>query len=161
MNWNRLFEMQSKLDTYIIETHNLSDRDLLEERILALLVELGELANETRCFKFWSTKQANKRNAILEEYVDNIHFLLSLGLTKGYRYDQELRVEKELSLTKQFTSTFEVCIAFKNEQTEKSYHRMFSEILELGGSLSFTEEEVQQAYYDKNEENFKRQNEGY
>lgn len=161
MNWQQLFEMQEKLDTYIMDTHKLTGRDLFEERILALLVELGELANETRCFKFWSNKKANERDVILEEYVDNIHFLLSLGLTKGYYYSEQKVFEEQANLTKQFTATFAACIEFKNNQTEDVYHNMFAAILQLGRSLGFSELDIQTAYYEKNEENFKRQDEGY
>ena len=48
---------------------------------MALLVE-RELANETRSFKFWSTKGPSANEIILEEYVDSIHFLLSLLIEK-------------------------------------------------------------------------------
>src|SRR5688500_20051556 len=54
--------------------------DVFREKCLALLVELGELANETRCFKFRSKKPRNDDSVLLEEYVDNRHFRLSLGL---------------------------------------------------------------------------------
>lgn len=57
LDWGILFSKQEKLDQYIIENHQLHDQDLFEEKMLALLVELGELANETRCFKFWSEKR--------------------------------------------------------------------------------------------------------
>lgn len=51
--------------------------------MLALLVEIGELANETRCFKYWSNKPASEREVILEEYVDGLHFILSIGIDLG------------------------------------------------------------------------------
>ncbi len=50
----------------------------LLKRDLALTIELAELANETRCFKYWSSKGPSEREVILEEFVDSIHFLLSL-----------------------------------------------------------------------------------
>src|SRR5690625_6269037 len=83
MDWTTLFSMQETLDKHIIDNHQLQQKDLMEEKYLALLVELGELANETRCFKFWSTKPASARKKILEEYVDGVHFILSLGIEKG------------------------------------------------------------------------------
>ena len=54
MNLQKLFEMQAALDAFIEKTQNIT-HDVFREKGLALLVELGELANETRCFKFWST----------------------------------------------------------------------------------------------------------
>src|SRR5699024_7652437 len=93
MNWKLLFEKQVELDAYITNNHDLSGSDLFEKKILALFVELGELANETRCFKFWSMKERNSNSVILEEYVDNIHFLLSLGLEKELTFN-EIEYEK-------------------------------------------------------------------
>ena len=45
--------MQEELDSYIIKNRNIvmSKEELLEKTTLALLVEVGELANATRCFK--------------------------------------------------------------------------------------------------------------
>src|SRR5699024_11734252 len=89
MNWNELYEMQRKLDMYIEENHSLVKEGIFPKKLLALLVELGELANETRCFKFWSTKPPSQKQVILEEYVDVLHFILSLGLEAGFRFNPE------------------------------------------------------------------------
>ncbi|WP_345840755.1 dUTP diphosphatase [Bacillus sp. P14.5] len=61
MNINELFQMQKALDTYIEKEHGLEEADLFQEKTMALLVEVGELANETRCFKFWSKKPASEK----------------------------------------------------------------------------------------------------
>ena len=77
MNIQQLFMMQKELDDFIEQTQNIQ-QDVFQEKGLALMVELAELANETRCFKFWSTKGPSAREVILEEYVDSIHFILRL-----------------------------------------------------------------------------------
>lgn len=162
MNWTELFAMQQKLDTYIIKSHQLERTDVFDKKFLALLVELGELANETRCFKFWSTKKASDETVILEEYVDNIHFILSLGLEKGFRYKSEgLAEAPKTSLTEQFHKVYAACMEFKQVVDEKNYAIVFETYLELGALLGFTEEDVQTAYKEKNEINFVRQDEGY
>src|SRR5690625_2968355 len=116
MNLEKLFKIQTELDKRIVEKHGLQNEDLLDKKILALQVELGELANEWRGFKFWSedrepkTKEYPKDictckdcamhwcdkvhestaeeegiyvNPLLEEYVDCLHFILSIGLELG------------------------------------------------------------------------------
>src|SRR5690625_3309515 len=80
MNWTTLFSMQKKLDDYIAKSHSLVDEDLFDQKVLALIVELSELANETRSFKFWSMNQSGDREQIVEEFVDGIHFMLSVRL---------------------------------------------------------------------------------
>lgn len=161
MDWDALFSMQRELDEYISDHHHLEGKDMFEERFLALLVELGELANETRCFKFWSTKEKSDTDIILEEYVDNIHFLLSIGLHKGYAFSSIHFTTTYLSETIQFNHVFEKCLQFYQRQTEENYKKLFQEYLHLAGVLGFTEEDILQAYQKKNEVNYERQEKGY
>ncbi|SFB24529.1 Dimeric dUTPase, all-alpha-NTP-PPase (MazG) superfamily [Lentibacillus halodurans] len=161
MNWSSLYAMQEQLDAYIESHHNLSDKDLFREKYLALLVELGELANETRCFKFWSTKPRNNQSVILEEYVDGIHFMMSLGLEKGYRYDSDVVNPGETDETGQFNRVYDACVTFYRAPSEPHYEQMFESYLQLGILLGFDEKAVKSAYLKKNEINYERQNQGY
>src|SRR5574344_2358436 len=80
VDFSEQFAQQEKLDLDIAIKHNVSYDSTRNRRILALLVEIGELANETRCFKYWSNKKASEKSIILEEYADGMHFYLSLGV---------------------------------------------------------------------------------
>src|SRR5690606_12300132 len=92
MNLSKLFEMQAKLDAHIEREHpRKENEDRLAKKVLALQVELGELCNCWRGFKYWSNDQEpgtvkyienrkHRQNPLLEEYVDCLHFLLSIGL---------------------------------------------------------------------------------
>lgn len=162
MEWNKLFAMQKELDSYIEENKQLTERDdLFTKKILALLVELGELANETRCFKFWSSKASSERSVILEEYVDGVHFILSLGIEKGFTIDG-LYVEKAKNgQTEQFLDVFEKVLQFQKNPNQSNYNRLMISYLQLGELLGFSEDDVQQAYVEKNEVNFARQDQGY
>ncbi|WP_449355634.1 dUTP diphosphatase [Virgibacillus natechei] len=161
MDWKALYSMQKQLDNYIEEKHDLLDKDVFQEKYLALLVELGELANETRCFKFWSTKPRNEKNVILEEYVDGTHFILSLGIEKGHQYEGKELGLTVLNETEQFNHVFEACIVFKQDPTKANYVRLFESYLQLGELLGFTEADIQDAYLKKNEVNYVRQDQGY
>src|SRR5699024_6186394 len=157
LKWDKLFSMQKKLDSYIKNNHQLTSANLFEEKFLALLVELGELANETRCFKFWSTKTKSERYVILEEYVDNIHFILSIGIEKSYTFSEIEPYIKYLKETQAFNHLYHVCLTFYQAPSEENYVAMFKEYLRLGKLLGFSEEDVMQAYHEKNEVNYERQ----
>lgn len=161
MNWDRLFTMQENLDNYISDNHHLDNKDLFEERFLALLVELGELANETRCFKFWSRQKPSDRAIILEEYVDNIHFLLSIGLHRGYRFEKIETTEKELDKTKMFNEVFTKAVTFYQVDNKGNYLALFQAYIQLARILGFSEDDIIQAYHEKNEVNYERQEQGY
>ncbi|MCG5104319.1 dUTP diphosphatase [Oceanobacillus alkalisoli] len=161
MNWEKLYNMQQELDSYIANNHELEGKDLYNERHLAFLVELGELANETRCFKFWSKKKPSERDVILAEYVDGIHFLLSIGLEKGYRYNGEKAAGTENQQTKQFNHVFIVAAGFNQNPSEEGYIHLFKEFIHLGKVLGFNEVDIYNAYLEKNEINYERQDQGY
>lgn len=205
MNLQPLFETQKILDQWIVEQHGLQGQYLLPEKILALQVELGELANEWRGFKFWSKDRAphgerecqncggechrlvfagtaneheencwecngnGTTNKLLEEYVDCLHFILSIGLeidcTPEYIVDvkhpegniahQFLQIQANLSAVWIFG------IGEVGEQRKDDYTFAFSMFMGLGEMLGFTWSQIEQAYYDKNTINHTRQATGY
>lgn len=161
MDWDILFNMQKELDIYIEENNGIKKADLLDKKILALLVEAGELANETKCFKFWSKKQPSEKEIILEEYVDGFHFLLSIGLDKDYTFSSLETKEKSLGLTEQFNQFFTSIISFKQRRDINTYKEMFKEYLVLGNILGFSADDIFQAYTEKNEINHQRQDSDY
>ncbi|MCM3716007.1 dUTP diphosphatase [Alkalihalobacillus oceani] len=162
MDIQKLFDIQETLNNRIMTEHQLTQADLFQEQQLALLVELGELANETRCFKYWSRKQASERGVILEEYVDGLHFVLTLGLALGFRYPQPLQsyVHQE-TLTGQFLVVMETTHRLQLAPTEENYHALMEAFLALGQQLGFSHEEIEAGYLAKNKVNHERQDVGY
>lgn len=198
MDLNKLFQIQDELDQAIVKKKGLEGQDLLPKKILALQVELGELANEWRGFKFWSekqtplqkwsggcdkcdyweTKQNNRQsfskcdcfnglrpvNTVLEEYVDVLHFILSIGLELKIKiaYARETQSNKT-NITKLFTSLFvgSGIIGSPESDDEINYLALMSDFIRLGQLLDFTWTEIEQAYLDKNKVNHARQESGY
>src|SRR5690625_3908779 len=188
MNLTKLFKTQAELDKKIIEEKGLQGQDLLDKKILALQVELGELANEWRGFKYWSEDQSPKppkynwgvsedglnqewipeygyeSYPLLEEYVDCLHFILSIGNEIGYQYDEELHNStgfRNVNITHQFLDLFHVIAVFLEYESDNLFEDTLLYFLSLGEMLSFTWEQVEQAYYQKNEINHERQANGY
>lgn len=178
----KIYEVQRKLDERILMNHKLEQEELLSSKILALLVELGELANETRCFKFWSTKQASEENVILEEYVDCLHFILSIGLEiKADRYRKmsfggleddksvdglsslniDSKRRSKLITTKQFQTVFTKIAVLQQNINHENYYRLLQTFLVLGGTLRFSPDTITKGYMLKNRINHQRQAEGY
>ncbi|MED4224203.1 dUTP diphosphatase [Neobacillus cucumis] len=163
MELSKLFQMQKALDQHIEEKHMLQNEDLFDRKVLALLVEIGELANETRCFKFWSVKPSSSKEVVLEEFVDGIHFILSLGIECGF--DQEtygLNVAEPMgNVTEQFLHTYESISQFRKSKAFADYVKLFESYLKLSSLLGFTNEDIEKAYFAKNEVNYQRQQNNY
>jgi dimeric dUTPase (all-alpha-NTP-PPase superfamily) len=170
MNLKHLFELQAKLDERIYKEHPVQEgEDRLAKKIIALQVELGELANELpEVFKFWSNKKNNYEKA-LEELVDCLHFLLSIGLeleTTNIVIDSDYT---GADTTETFIFAFETVIELANSIRDGNksyiyqvYEELFNLFVGLGEKyLGFTWEQVEKAYLDKNKINHERQESGY
>ena len=162
MDYEYLFNKQRELDTYIEDNLESANRDdLFRKKILALQVEIGELANETRCFKFWSKKGPSEQSVIIEEYVDGLHFILSVGHDKGLSYTSSALTDNGSDQTDSFLELYRSIGAFYSEPVQETYVALFQSFLQLGQQLGFTEASILKAYQQKNEVNHTRQDEGY
>ncbi|UTR05405.1 dUTP diphosphatase [Alkalihalobacillus sp. LMS6] len=196
MNLQRLFKIQAELDNAIIEKKGLHGQDLLAHRILALLVELGECANEWRGFKFWSEDQEPRTFAsrmkysdpinmhgaypvsyspLLEEYVDCLYFVLSIGneLSKSggllLEHDDPEIFEpaNEVRIVEKFNSLYSVIGELNFEYMkgdaylDSLYYELINEFISLGKGLGLEKNEIESAYLDKNKINHERQVTGY
>lgn len=160
MQFRQLFEKQRQLDRFIEENQHVQ-KDVFDEKGLALLVELSELANETRCFKFWSTKGPSERAVLLEEFVDSVHFMLSLGNMRGFLLEEWPYLKEKQELTETFLNTTQTILTFLQHQTEENYRAMWEQYSLIAYNLNFTIDDVLQAYELKNEKNYERQRNGY
>lgn len=156
-----LYTQQEDLDQYIFDNHGLDRYQTLLDRMLALLVELGELANETRCFKFWSVTPPSKQEIIAGEFVDGIHFLLSLGIDLGDDSESIESLEIQGDMTDQFLAVYEAIVALTKQFDVKHYHRAFALFLGIADKLGLDEKQIKEYYNQKNQTNHKRQENNY
>ncbi|MFE8704119.1 dUTP diphosphatase [Cytobacillus sp. FJAT-54145] len=182
MNLDKLFKMQKVLRDRI----NYNEPDRFNKLVLALLVELGECANEWRGFKFWSVNQVPHTSAVrvpammdedkvfynplLEEYVDGLHFVLELGIELDYKNPLYIPIGIYPKETTDYfielyykISELNILQMFHKEEkiVKDSYQEIFDMYLHLGHKLGFTWEQIEQAYMDKNAVNHQRQEDGY
>jgi dimeric dUTPase (all-alpha-NTP-PPase superfamily) len=199
MNLAKLFELQRRLDEHIEREHPRQEgEDRLAKKILALMVELGELANEHRGFKYWSNDQEPRTggecscddgyidvymghgvveqdicprcegigelpNTLIEEYVDALHFILSIGLDIAEPDIVNLRdVDGKENIIEQFIEVFDrVRGLYFFEYDIFEYESLLAQFIKLGEMLGFTWEQIEEAYLRKNAVNHQRQESGY
>ncbi|MBG9772462.1 hypothetical protein ABD71_04665 [Brevibacillus laterosporus] len=211
MSLETLFEKQKQLDDYIIKKKGLDTlpkQELLNNTVLALQVEICELANKWRGFKHWSEKRVPKHgyealidcdkcdgrgfwfdgprvlcekckhsgkitNPLLEEYVDCLHFFLSIawqiGLTADdlYTWYEELVNETSVVFTELLFMVARINgHAFLSKPIPEDIKLEFRISLYIFFNLGeqrfgFTWEQITQAYLDKWQINIQRQESGY
>ena len=158
---NDLYKIQKELNDRIIKEHNLKEQDLMGDRYMALLVELGELANETRCFKYWSLKPPSKKTVILEEYSDVLHFLLTIGLTLDSPTLSFYNKDNDQNLTDLFLSMYNDINIIRSLNSSFVYIRLCNTFMLIGQELGFSEQEIYDSYLSKNKINHIRQDNDY
>ena len=156
-----LFVLQKELDLEIARNHSISYESTRNKRILALLVELGEFANTTRTFKFWSNKGMEEKAVVLDEFADGLHFLLSLGIDKNYLVDIIEVEDDQKSLTDNLLETYSLVSNYEKEQTFDNYINMFKSYLRALFKIKIDFSEAKEAYYIKLKVNHHRQETNY
>ena len=67
-DWQIIYNENKKLDKKFFDLYG-NDIDYDKKNKIELLVEIGEMVNESRIFKYWSDKKVNYE-ALLMEYAD-------------------------------------------------------------------------------------------
>ena len=156
-----LFVAQEKLDLTIAQNHNISYATTRHRRLMACYVEIGELANATRCFKYWSNKGPEPDEIVLDEFADGLHFFLSLGVdikTSKRSYNTTKHCD---NLTDQFLEVYRRLDVFYKKQDDNSYIKAFQAFLNLLPLLGYHWNKLKAAYYKKLGVNYNRQETNY
>lgn len=158
---SKLYIKQAELDKRIAENHNISYATTRKRRTLALLVEIGEFANATRCFKYWSNKSSEPLDIVLDEYVDGLHFFLSLGIDINVSKKAYNHTKHAENLTEQILEVYRLTTIFLKKQDEKSYIKAFQAFINITTLLKVRWSTIEKAYYKKLGENYSRQDNNY
>lgn len=157
----KLFIEQEMLDKEILLKHNLNYEDTYKKRILAFTVELSELANATRCFKFWSNKESEEKARIIDEFADGLHFILSIGIQKKYIIDDFSFDEEYIDSTEAFLKTYHQLTMFDYDPSLKNYLLLLTNFFKVALALNLTKDDVIDGYFKKLKVNHQRQDNNY
>lgn len=174
-NLLELCEVQAGLDGRIRKEKNieLTKRELLRNTLVALDIELAEFANDARWFKIWSHNQTPKPTT-LEEYVDSLHFFLSIANLQEWREHLRVTIEEntgdydfdnpkrvELVNATYLEMKHQLARVFTAEST-LAFTAAWTNFLTLGiAGYGYTWKQISEAYLAKNKINHERQTNGY
>lgn len=153
---------QKKLDAYILKNNlDMNESSYWEDRIIAMQVELAELINEIRFFKFWSKKPQSNREVILEEFVDCLHFGLSLGNTLEVEEFIFGMGDMKRPLRLIYFDISQKLLNLAREKDQRLLKSILFNLFEIAWFIGYSEEEIKEAYSKKRDENYKRQDSNY
>lgn len=152
MNLNKFFDKQKELIKKLIIDPNLSDYKLCARKYLELHVKLGSLADETKCFKYWIEKDIKISKAnILDKYIECLHYILIIGIDKGYTDIGEITVKpNDYCLSDQFLGLFIDLNDLVFSPSADHYHTLFEDFISLGVSLGFSEKQIEERFLQQN-----------
>lgn len=161
----KFYNMQERLDKIIEVKHNVDFKSqiIFQKRVIALQVELAELAQELRFFKYWSTNQKPSER-VLAEYVDSFHFLLSMTNTLNCRelefsYPNDADNTPLMTMDEMFSLTMTFAGQMFDQPLKIGY--AFMSFLDLGFKIGLKWEDIVEEYKKKHAENLLRQDSGY
>lgn len=164
MNLVELYELQKDLDDIVAskvrKDYDVNSHYALEDIVFAFHTEVFELANELSFFKYWKQSHQVDKIDTLEELVDCIHFLLTIGIKRKYT-----RVIKEIQPEEYFieSSFIELFNMLRSNTIDNmlAYKTVFTILLSVATKIGFTNGEIETAYKLKHMKNIQRQQDNY
>lgn len=166
MNLNHLFKLQEIMENKIKNSTDIPEDILGKENVfdlkfLAFQVKLGQLANETKCYKYQKVIDDIPKEKLIIRYIDAMQFLLSIGNEYHFNIiNEEIfdNVVKPEGLIKGFSQIFSDVTKLKEIislgdfiNALNIYIELFAKFIGIGYELGLTFDEVY-LYYSKNYE---------
>ncbi|OOR18144.1 MULTISPECIES: dUTP diphosphatase [Bacillus cereus group] len=169
LNIQKIFEAQDELDSKVVEVHGLEGKSLTGDITQALYVELGELAQEIGFFKYWKKNKKDDKARQYDEWADCMHFMASLGnkydhvdyvllgrVKSAMKRDIEHCINNEIAYHILFEELYTT-----NFNNEYEYAISLALLITIGLKLGMSYEDMEKAYFEKNQVNYDRLNSGY
>ena len=136
---HKVYEENKRLDLIFIEKYN--HKDFVKKNKLELLVEIGELANETRCFKYWSNKEVNN-DLVKEDYADCIIMSLCFFNYLNISLDEINYINDDKEIIDLFFDIYLLASNFSVNENTEIIKEILIKLINLGYKLGFTDEEI-------------------
>lgn len=154
--------MQKELDEAIANRNDVNapnsnnvSQGFQNKKILALLVETAEFANEVQTFKYWKANKVVDHSKVLEEFADILHFAGSFA----YQYNVYPEIEP---LIVSDDVNFQICLLFHsiseliNNIDKYVIGKILALTLGIAKLLNYSDEDILKWYEIKNKKNYER-----
>ena len=160
--YNEIYNRNKKLDEIFMNKYLDIESKYYEKNCLELIVELCELANESKCFKYWTVKKPDKE-LVLEEFADSLMMILYMFNT--YNIDKIDFVDIDMSddILESFNYLIRMCTLLmdKDNIDERFLKEIFTRLIYIGKLLELSDKEIIDACNKKILKQEERLNNGY
>ena len=160
--YNDIYRRNKKLDDIFMNKYMDTESSYYEKNCLELIVEIGELANESKCFKYWTVRNPDKE-LVLEEYADCLLMVLYMFNTYNVDSVSTIDVDNSCDILEEFNVLIRMCtnLMDKNNINELFLKEIFTRLFHIGKLLELNDDEIIDACYKKIIKNEERLNSDY
>ena len=141
--YNDIYNRNKKLDDIFMKKYFNIESKYYEKNCLELIVELCELANETKCFKYWTVKKPNKE-LVLEEFADSLMMILYMFNTYNIDKIDFIDIDMSDDILESFNYLIRMCTLLmdKDNINEKFLKEIFTRLIHIGKLLDLSDKEI-------------------
>ena len=139
MIFDEVYKANKELDKMF--DNAFTDPEMIKKNKLELLVEIGELANETRYFKYWSNKPINME-LVKGEFADCFIMTLYFFNIMNISLDEEFKKVEKYNKVDIFARLYKLASDFYYDDSKDIIKEIFSMIVELGYIIGFTDKDI-------------------
>jgi dimeric dUTPase (all-alpha-NTP-PPase superfamily) len=160
--YNDIYNRNKKLDDIFINKYINTENKYYEKNCLELIVELCELANESKCFKYWTIKKPDM-NLVLEEFADCLLMVLYMFNTYDIDSVSTIDVDMSLNILEEFNVLIRMCtnLMSRDNINEMFLKEIFTRLIHIGSLLELNDNDIVEACYKKIIKNEERLNSDY
>ena len=154
MNIHILLNQEKELIKNIAIDDTLNDYTLFARKHLQLHIKMSDLANETKCYKYWvgEIDSVNLEN-VFQKYISCFHQILFLGLDGDFEDLETVTAQTTDScLSDQFLNLYIDINDSIMSSSEDHFATLVEDYLTLGSCLGFSEEQIIEGLCECNEE---------
>ena len=148
--YNDVYNRNKKLDDIFMNKYMDTEDKYYEKNCLELIVELCELANESRCFKYWTVKKPDKE-LVLEEFADSLLMILYMFNTYNVGSVSTVIVDMSRDILEELNVIIQMCTNLMNRDNidEMFLKEIFTRLIHIGKLLDLSDNEIVDACYKK------------
>lgn len=141
---HNFFEVQKQINKDLILDEKLTAYKLNARKSLHLHVKISDLADETKCFKYWEDDSlVINKDVVFKKYLSCIRQILALGIDNNYCEIEEVIVRpNDYCLSDQFLNLYIDLNDLIISPSADHYVTLFEDFISLGITLGFSEASI-------------------
>ena len=119
----------------------------LNQKILAFLLDLGQVAEDSRCYLFWEKDEPIDHQQLLEDYLEGLTMLMSIGYE--LRIDSiknHSEIPSPTDIYSLFFKIYHSILKVQSHYSSEDYQNTIDDYFTLGFQLNIQIEEILNSY---------------